>query len=246
MNFEFARLKFDMETTPFEDMFLNSYIPLLSEYALKVYLLLYKNAYRNESVNEQFIINQLLINKDIFDKAIEELVGYKLVEKDEILDKLIIQSLRQNYLNGLSNKKDKETDESVRATQRKNVIETIEKIIQRYLTINEINNLNEAFDQYNLDLSLYVEAFKESKAKTGNVNPNYVLGFIRNWNDQGIVSLKDLKEKQRNVKTARKKSTSRKSKIDTPDVNESSITEMIRRQRLERIKKMRQKEGDKN
>ena len=52
MNFEMQELKLDMGTTPFENMFLNTYLQMADGDAIKVYLLIYKEIYNNNTVDE--------------------------------------------------------------------------------------------------------------------------------------------------------------------------------------------------
>ena len=70
MNFEMQGLKLDMGTTPFENMFLNTYLQMADGDAIKVYLLIYKEIYNNQTVDEAKIKRQLNFDDKRFEDAV--------------------------------------------------------------------------------------------------------------------------------------------------------------------------------
>ena len=70
MNFEMQELKLDMGTTPFENMFLNTYLQMADGDAIKVYLLIYKEIYNNQTVDEAKIKRQLNFDDKRFEDAV--------------------------------------------------------------------------------------------------------------------------------------------------------------------------------
>lgn len=244
MNFEMQELKLDMGTTPFENMFLNTYLQMADGDAIKVYLLIYKEIYNNNFVDIEKIKRQLNFDDEKFDQAVNFWInmGIFRLKKDSNGETFIeIVSLRQMYF-GENN--DTSTNEiNFDKAQRKSMMfENVERIIERKLTPADITRIHETLGEYDQDPELVTEAFRQAR-EAGNVDVKYVMGYLKTWRDQGLNSLSDLRMKEERdklrrangVRTYRRKSEPKPNTRQTSDG--MSIAEKARRKRLERLNK---------
>ncbi|MDO5047881.1 MAG: DnaD domain protein [Anaerococcus sp.] len=248
MNFKMQELKLDMGTTPFENMFLNTYIQMADGDAIKVYLLIYKDVYNYGKADRGKIKRQLSFDDQRFDKAVDFWVNMGIFRKkrsDNGLDFIEIVSLRQTYF-GQSDDLDNQTSEKAYdLAQRKSIMfDNIETIVERNLTPADITRIQETILEYKADPELVTEAFRQAKS-SGNVDVKYVMGFIKTWRDQNIKSLNDLRMKEERDKLKRSYSPRRYRKA-TGKTNETEdngeISSFIRRKREERLKQILGKE----
>lgn len=244
MNFEMQELKLDMGTTPFENMFLNTYLQMADGDAIKVYLLIYKEIYNNNFVDIEKIKRQLNFDDEKFDQAVNFWINMGIFrqKKDSNGETFIeIVSLRQMYF-GENN--DTSTNEiNFDKAQRKSMMfENVERIIERKLTPADITRIHETLGEYDQDPELVTEAFRQAR-EAGNVDVKYVMGYLKTWRDQGLNSLSDLRMKEERdklrrangVRTYRRKSEPKTNTSQTSDG--MSIAEKARRKRLERLNK---------
>lgn len=232
----------DMSVTPFENMFLNTFVSGADGDALKVYLLIYKDSFEREGVDIQKIQRQLGFDDERFQKAIQYRIDMDLFREkmDPSGEKYIeIISLRQAYFG----QSDQETNEKRLdlAQRRSAMFSNVERIIQRELTPSDITKINETLDEYRSDPELVTEAFNQAK-EAGNVDVKYVMGFIKSWRDQGIFSLTDLRKSEERKKLLRKKSprtykrSSKKTDISTED-SMVDYTDLLRQEQLNKTGK---------
>lgn len=238
MNFEMQELKLDMGTTPFENMFLNTYLQMADGDAIKVYLLIYKEIYNNQTVDEAKIKRQLNFDDKRFEDAVNFWINMGIFreKKNSNGEKYIeIVSLRQMYF-GESNETPSNEINFDKAQRKSIMFENIERIIARNLTPADITRIHETLGEYDQEPELVTEAFRQAR-EAGNVDVKYVMGYLKSWRDMGISSLNELrmKEERDKLKRANGVRTYRR-KSDSQKQNDGmSIAEKARRKRLERL-----------
>ena len=238
MNFEMQELKLDMGTTPFENMFLNTYLQMADGDAIKVYLLIYKEIYNNQTVDEAKIKRQLNFDDKRFEDAVNFWINMGIFREKKNSDGtnyIEIVSLRQMYF-GESNETQSNEINFDKAQRKSIMFENIERIIARNLTPADITRIHETLGEYDQEPELVTEAFRQAR-EAGNVDVKYVMGYLKSWRDMGISSLNELrmKEERDKLKRANGVRTYRK-KSDSQKQNDGmSIAEKARRKRLERL-----------
>lgn len=238
MNFEMQELKLDMGTTPFENMFLNTYLQMADGDAIKVYLLIYKEIYNNQTVDEVKIKRQLNFDDKRFEDAVNFWINMGIFREKKNSDGsnyIEIVSLRQMYF-GESNETPSNEINFDKAQRKSIMFENIERIIARNLTPADITRIHETLGEYDQEPELVTEAFRQAR-EAGNVDVKYVMGYLKSWRDMGISSLNELrmKEERDKLKRANGVRTYRR-KSDSQKQNDGmSIAEKARRKRLERL-----------
>ncbi len=238
MNFEMQELKLDMGTTPFENMFLNTYLQMADGDAIKVYLLIYKEIYNNQTVDEAKIKRQLNFDDKRFEDAVNFWINMGIFREKKNSDGsnyIEIVSLRQMYF-GESNDTPSNEINFDKAQRKSIMFENIERIIARNLTPADITRIHETLGEYDQEPELVTEAFRQAR-EAGNVDVKYVMGYLKSWRDMGISSLNELrmKEERDKLKRANGVRTYRR-KSDSQKPNDGmSIAEKARRKRLERL-----------
>ena len=238
MNFEMQELKLDMGTTPFENMFLNTYLQMADGDAIKVYLLIYKEIYNNQKVDEAKIKRQLNFDDKRFEDAVNFWINMGIFREKKNSDGsnyIEIVSLRQMYF-GESDETPSNEINFDKAQRKSIMFENIERIIARNLTPADITRIHETLGEYDQEPELVTEAFRQAR-EAGNVDVKYVMGYLKSWRDMGISSLNELrmKEERDKLKRANGVRTYRR-KSDSQKQNDGmSIAEKARRKRLERL-----------
>ena len=238
MNFEMQELKLDMGTTPFENMFLNTYLQMADGDAIKVYLLIYKEIYNNQTVDEAKIKRQLNFDDKRFEDAVNFWINMGIFREKKNSDGsnyIEIVSLRQMYF-GESNETPSNEINFDKAQRKSIMFENIERIIARNLTPADITRIHETLGEYDQEPELVTEAFRQAR-EAGNVDVKYVMGYLKSWRDMGISSLNELKMKEERDKLKRANGVrTYRRKSDSQKPNDGmSIAEKARRKRLERL-----------
>lgn len=240
MNFEMQELKLDMGTTPFENMFLNTYLQMADGDAIKVYLLIYKEIYNNNNVDEGKIKRQLNFDDQRFEKAVNFWINMGIFREKKNSDGssyIEIVSLRQMYF-GESDPGSNNEINFDKAQRKSIMFENIERIIARKLTPADITRIHETLGEYDQEPELVTEAFRQAR-EAGNVDVKYVMGYLKTWRDMGIASLNELRmkeERDKLKKTTGVRTYRRKSEPQKPN-DGMSIAEKARRKRLQRLNK---------
>lgn len=241
MNFTIENMKVDLGTTPFENMFLNTYLPMVDGENLKFYLLVYKEIYNEGSVDFDKIKKILKYTDDDISKAIDYWINMGAFRKK--LDMkgnsyIEIVSFRQMIFGDGNKSSDNVNEVSFDKSSRKQIMfNNIENIIGRSLTPADITRIHETIDEYKCEPELVTEAFRQAK-ELNNVDVKYVMGFIKTWRDQNIFSLNDLKIHQERQKLVRKKSPrqyKRNNKNISTNDDYSSYAEEARKKRFEKM-----------
>lgn len=247
LKFQMQNTELDMGTTPFENMFLNTYVQMADGDSLKSFLLIYKDAI-NGGVDIEKIQRQLGFDDEKFKETIDYWVNMGLFRKkvanngEEYIE---IVSLRQAYFGKTSQVQMEENQRAIDRAERKSVMfESVERIINRKLTPNDITRIHETIDEYNSDPELVTEAFRQAK-EVGNVDVKYVMGFLKTWRDQNIFSLNDLKiveERRRLMRQRSPRQYKKNKRPSNPSQNsEGSFAQKAREERLRRMEELRNK-----
>ncbi|MGO3018223.1 MAG: DnaD domain-containing protein [Anaerococcus sp.] len=248
LKFQMQNVEMDMGTTSFENMFLNTYVQMADGDSLKSFLLIYKDAC-NGGVDTEKIQKQLGFDDETFNKTIEYWINMGLFRKKEAnngQEYIEIVSLRQAYFGSKSSEQIIENKEAIDKAERRSVMfNSVERIINRKLTPNDITRIHETIDEYNSDPELVTEAFRQAR-EVGNMDVKYVMGFLKTWRDQNIFSLNDLKIQEERRKLLRKKSPRQYKKTKKPPIpssidNEESFAQKVREERLRRMEELRNK-----
>lgn len=240
MNFEMQELKLDMGTTPFENMFLNTYLQMADGDAIKVYLLIYKEIYNNNSVDEGKIKRQLNFDDQRFEEAVKFWINMGIFREKKNSDGqtyIEIVSLRQMYFGESDDTPSNEINFD-KAQRKSMMFENVERIIARKLTPADITRIHETLGEYDQEPELVTEAFRQAK-ESGNVDVKYVMGYLKSWRDMGINSLNELrmKEERDKLKKATGVRTYRRKSDQAKPNDGMSIAEKARLKRLERLNK---------
>ena len=241
MNFEMQELKLDMGTTPFENMFLNTYLQMADGDAIKVYLLIYKDLYNDGKVDVAKINRQLNFDDERFDQAVNFWINMGIFRQKKASDGstyIEMISLRQMYF-GESESTDQNDLNFDKAQRKSMMFENIERIIARNLTPADITRIHETLGEYDQDPELVTEAFRQAR-EAGNVDVKYVMGYLKTWRDQGLRSLNDLRMKEERDKLKKAGSPRQyKKKGQKVNTDSNSIADLARKRRLERLKNQR-------
>lgn len=241
LEFKIQNLSLDMGETSFENMFLNTYVPMADGDSLKVFLLIYKDLKSRGEVDLEKIKKQLAFDDEKMEEKILYWINMGVFRKKDKGDGsfyLEIISLRQAYF---GNSTDNSSENMLDISKRKSVMyDQVERIIQRQLTPQDIRRIQETLEDYKQDPELVTEAFRQAK-EVNNVDVKYVMGFLKTWRDQNIFSLNDLKIKEERAKLLRSKSSKKykssknvyKSKNKNSD--QKSFAQRARDERFKRI-----------
>lgn len=241
MNFTVENLKVDLGTTPLENMFLNTYLGMVDGENLKFYLLVYKDIYNEGSVDIDKIKKILKYSDEDIKNAIDYWINMGAFRKKlDINGKEYIEivSFRQMIYGDNKKTYDEVNEASFDKSSRKQIMfNNVENIIGRSLTPADITRIQETIEDYNSEPELITEAFRQAK-ELNNVDVKYVMGFIKTWRDQNILSLNDLKIHQERQKLVRKKSPRQykknNRKISSVD-DYKSYAEEARKKRFEKM-----------
>lgn len=223
MNFKLQDVNVNLNQTPIENMFLNMYVPMADGDALKVYLLILKDIYSTGSVDSEKIKSILNFDEEKFNKAIEFWVGMGVFRQKKARNGqtyIEIVSFRESYFSDKSNISNNEKSYD-RASRKAIMFENVENIIDRSLTPADITRIHETLDDYKQDPELVTEAFRQAK-EGGNMDVKYVMGYLKTWRDQGIMSLDDLKIQKERQKLSRRNGPRTYKKKPQPSSNYSS------------------------
>lgn len=209
----------DFGQTSIENIFINDFMPMANGTYVKVYLLGYKYATdRDESIT----VDNNTISKHL-NIPLEDVLGaWDFWEKKGIVKKhpknndnindftVEFLSLRQLYIDNnysfiSSNKSDEsisqpyscspeELIEANKVPEIKSMFYTIDQLKRRQLTPNERMTVLEWIYNFNMDPDIIIKAFEYSIEKKNIKNIRYVGGIIRNWYDNGIISMEKLEE----------------------------------------------------
>ena len=237
MNFKMQEVTLDLGMTPFENMFLNTYMQMADGDALKVYLLIYKDTYNQGYADLEKIKKQLNFNDEKMNEAIDFWVNMGVFRRknDSSANEFIeIISLRQMYFGDNTSSNNEISFD--KAGRKSIMFENIERIIERNLTPADITRIQETLEEYKSDPELVTEAFRKAK-EAGNVDVKYVMGYIKTWRDQGIFTLNDLRINEERAKLKKMNSPRQYRKSNSNYANDQ-VEDYAKKARERRFKKM--------
>lgn len=223
MNFKLQDVNSNLNLTPIENMFLNMYVPMADGDALKVYLLVLKDAYNEGFVDTRKIQSILNFDDEKFNQAIEFWVGMGVFRQKKMTNGetyIEIVSFRESYFSDKSNISNNEKSFD-QATRKAIMFENVENIIDRSLTPADITRIQDTLMDYNQDPELVTEAFRQAK-EAGNMDVKYVMGYLKSWRDQSVMNLNDLKIQNERKKLIRSSGPRTYKKNNRPINNNSS------------------------
>ncbi|MCI5997646.1 MAG: DnaD domain protein [Peptoniphilaceae bacterium] len=185
--------------TPIENMFLDSYLPVVDEISLKVYLYLYKRifgAYKNEITIEDVakelnFSNVQIMNALKFWKN-ESIIDYKLSD-DSKVESICFYNLFALYSGNVYNETEEVESFEKPLIDNNEYVKKIEDIIGLILKPHEIRAIIDHIEETGHSWSLVYRAYKYADEKGKPKSCNYVIGILRAWKrDNNIITEEDL------------------------------------------------------
>lgn len=251
MRFKIEKPTVDLDQTLIENIFLDQYLPIATGNAIKVYLHCFKKAVDGKA---HFKLKDLSIQLNLTEQEIEESIQYWLNEG--VIKRTIntetgendfsFLSLRELFLGLAEPYQGEELSIVPKMDSRENqeMFKSIEEILGIELSANQMIDILDFMSETNQTPELIVMAFQYSSIETGKKNVNYVLGILRNWFTDGILTLDDFlkSEAEKEEKKARKREVhARRRSYFTPEehsernLDEESMEDLLLQQRLKRI-----------
>lgn len=199
----------DLGDMSIPNIFIDIFMPMADGLYVKVYLLGYKNAC-DPSCNPKFNNNSIAKNLNI--PLSDVIIAWKFWAKKGIikmhknegsddfdysvefldLKKLYLENIPVNTKSIKSN-----SDSIVSASENpsiRNMFNSINQIIGRYLDPGEKLNILDIINKYNMNCDMIVYAYQHAKDSTGSSKPvKYVESIIRNWYDSNFYTPEDVK-----------------------------------------------------
>lgn len=191
--------KVDFRTTPFENIFLDTYLGHAPEHALRVYLYGFKACYgaQQESVSIDEIKEALGLSAAQLSDAVEYWVGEGLVVRAETTPtRLLFRSMLLLWagigdldgpalLDNTATKKENESDSMSRSAMF-DALEDLLSVGFSYrvmLKENEIRLILDKMDQYGFSPDYFLYAYDKAKdqKEAGARSVNYIVAIIENW-----------------------------------------------------------------
>lgn len=222
MRFTLKETEMELGHTSIENVFIDEFLPGADGRFVKVYLLAYKyakNKIDNSKFTHSYIAKRLSLPlSDVLEAweyweklSVVERVYYEGVPEDpgNVHFDVIFNNLTELYINSVHTAKVQTqkmqedssdyrritADQLVFASQNpvlSKMFKDIENCIKRALAPNEKINILETLENLSMDPEVATYAFQESAEKKGKCGPNYVMGILRNWFDDGIRTSEDL------------------------------------------------------
>lgn len=251
MRFKIEQPTVDLGEILIENIFLDQYLPIATGNAIKVYLYCYKKTKDGET---QMKFKDLSANLNLTEREVEESLQYWLqvgVLKRTILpetgeNEFSFLSLRELFL-GL--KEPYQAEElsivpKMDSQENQEMFQAIEEILNIELSVSQMSTILDFMNETKQTPELIIMAFQYSSVKSGKKNVNYVLGILRNWYADGIITLDDFLQAEEEKEEQKQKATrrnQRRRKYFTPGEREEtsskkeSIDELLLQERLNRI-----------
>lgn len=239
MDFKIEKPIVDLGVTPFENMFLNMYVEKADGEFLKFYLLVYSDIYNLGYIEKEKIKRKLAYTEEKFQDAIKYWVDMGIFrEKKDIKGQTYIEivSFRQVVYGGVRETSANEVSFDM-AGRKALMFENVEQVIGRALTQADITRIHETLDEYGQDPELVTEAFKQAK-DAGNVDVKYVMGYLKSWRDQSIITINDLKMHEERRKLARSNTVRNYRKNNKPINQNQAAKSFAQKAREDRIRRM--------
>lgn len=239
MDFKIEKPAVDLGVTPFENMFLNMYVEKADGEFLKFYLLVYSDIYNLGYIDKAKIKKKLGYSEKKYQEAVKYWIDMGIFrEKKDIKGENYIEiiSFRAVVYGAEAEATPNEVSFNI-AGRKALMFENIEEVIGRALTPADMTRIHETLDEYGQDPELVTEAFKQAK-EAGNVDVKYVMGYMKTWRDQSIMTVNDLRIHQERIKLTRSNTVRTYRKNNKPINPKPEAKSFAQQAREERIRRM--------
>lgn len=211
---------FDLGDTPIENIFLNDFMPMANGTYVKVYLLGYKYASDKDPslvIDHETIVKHLNIplsdvlnawnfweqkgiikkhypasEEDKDSEYIVEFLSLKQLFIDNNFHYIKISENNSNPTGGTYSCSPGDLIEANKVPEIKEMFYQVNQLMRRSLVPNEMMEILEWIYNYNMDPDMIVQAFTYCIQQKKIKNIKYIGAVIRNWYDNGIISLEKL------------------------------------------------------
>ena len=213
MYFILQEMKKDLGDTPIENIFINDYMPLADGTYVKVYIMGYKCARERISFNNETIAKNLNIPLTDVLKAWDywENEGIIIKHKTDEEYNYIVEfvNLKQYYVENVyihtAKANSEESHNKVYASNEqlltsasnpeiKNMMEEIEDMLGRPLSVNERRKIITWSNKYKTSPSIMVQAFSYCINNKKIKRFSYIESVVSSWHDEGVVDLDTMVE----------------------------------------------------
>jgi len=208
MGFYKQTTDFDLGDTAIENIFINDFMPMADGTAVKVYLFAFKCS---QEINAKREFTHETVAKHLNLPLEDVLRSWNFWESKGIINKIPndgsydveFLSLRQLIAAGLYKNKTKTAAvaksnisllEASKNPEIKKMFYQVDQIMRRQLVPNERNVVLDWIYEQNIDLEVIIRAFTYCVEDRGVKHINYIASVVRGWQDQGILTIKDLDE----------------------------------------------------
>lgn len=254
MKFEIEKNKLDLGVTPIENMFINTHIAKASESQIKVYLYALSLVHSGvEEISNENIANEMNLSEGQVVDAWKHWIEEDVIEETEdgyvfksMISKLFLSNIGQNNNNyNIKQTKSLQDNIFVQNKDTKAMFDSIEQGLsigkekEVKLNQNEIKNILELLNDFNLDPQYVSEAYFMAVTETGNNNVFFITQTLRNWAINGIVNSEKLNQYFEDKKiTNSKNSNNYEKKTNKKKIIEDKVSKEERMKRItERMKR---------
>jgi len=199
----------DLGDTAIPNIFIDIFMPMADGLYVKVYLLGYRQAC-DKSANPNF--DNISIAKNLDVPLSDVLDAWKFWEDKHIIKihknegfndtncSIEFLDIKKYYIENtvIGSPTKTSTDTIVEASENpsiRNMFNTINKIVGRYLDPSEKISLMESMNKYNMNSDMIICAYEYVKEKTGfSKSVKYIDGILRNWYDSNLYTPQDIEE----------------------------------------------------
>lgn len=218
MEISFKKSIIQPGVTPIENMFLDSYLPIVDEISLKVYLFLYKRlfgSYKSElsikCIAEELRFSEVQIMNALKYWKNNQLLDYSLNE-DGCVEKIEFVNNFALYAGGIYDDNVEEEKEKPMIDNRE-YFEKIEEITGLSLKPYEITKIISHIEETGHGMDLVYKAYEYAKSIGKSMSVDYIIGILRAWKrDNNISTVEDLKNFLENKDKNKIKRYSKKTK----------------------------------
>jgi DnaD/phage-associated family protein len=199
MYFVLQEMQIDLGDTPIENIFINDYMPVADGTYVKVYLMGYKCAKDQSNFNNETIAKQLNLSLtkvlEAWDYWENEGIIKKHVQEDENNYVVEFINLKQLYIDNVySQIKNNESDEKIhnenipsgKYSENIKMMQDIEEMFRRPLTINEKQKINKWLSIYKMKAGMMTQVFSYCINNKKTKRFSSIEYVLKEWYDQGV------------------------------------------------------------
>lgn len=199
--------EFYLLDTKVENIFINEYMPQAPGDYVKVYLYTCMYAEHNMEITAENLAKQLALGKNVISDAWNYWEKMGVIKRSYIYEddseECVIEFISQKQLMyGKTHAK----AETTRSGEKKGnifgdetfkeLLKTIEKLFNRPLNSSDVNKIHKWFSEDHIAPEVICHAV-ELTVDNNKVHTRYVDGILHGWADEGLVTLEQIKEAQR-------------------------------------------------